>query len=196
MIKAAITGNIASGKSEAEKILIEKGFKVIDCDKINAELLNNNAEVKREIKKTFGGEVFSKEGGILKQKLGEIVFNNPEKKRQLEAILHKRILYEIYKFFDENKNEKIVFVSAALLFEAGFQDKFDKIIFISADEKIRLERLMKRNNLTKEQALSRIKAQENEQKKVNRADFVICNNSDAENLKNSISCILKKIQIL
>lgn len=193
MIKVAITGNIASGKSQIENILSSQGFKVIDCDKVNHKLLSENIEVINQIKYEFGENILTSDNSISKQKLSEIIFNSAEKKKKLENILHKKILEQINTFFDKNKNEKIVFVSAALLFEANWQNYFDKIIFVSADEKIRLQRLIARNTLTKEQALKRIKSQLKEQEKIQKSDFVVYNNTDLINLKKSVLNIIKNL---
>ena len=190
MIKIGITGNIAAGKSQAERILEELGYKVIDCDKINNRLLIEDAQTISLIKTEFGSSVFDEAGCISKQKLAEIVFKSRDKKLRLEEIMYKPILREVNTFFDKNKNETMVFVSAALLFEAGWQNFFDKVIFVSAEENIRLERLMKRNGFSKLQAQQRINAQSSEADKIKKSDFVIYNNSNYENLKKSVQdCI-------
>ena len=80
-----------------------------------------------------------------------------------------------------------VFISIPLLFEVGWQDLFDNILFISTDEGIRLKRLMKRNNLSEEDALCRIKSQLDEVEKIKNSDFVICNNEDISNLQKEIN---------
>ena len=87
-------------------------------------------------------------------------------------------------------DEKVIFVSVPQLFESGFDALFDKIIFIYANENIRLERLMKRNNFTKEEALKRISAQTIEEEKTLKCDYIIYNNNDIEHLKNEINKII------
>ena len=179
MIKVAITGNIASGKSAVEKILLEKGYKVFDTDKIAHEILENNEDVKN---------IF---GTTDRKELGKIVFDNQEKLKQLEEIIHPKVKEEILKIFEIK--EEIVFISVPQLFESGFDKLFDKIIFISADERIRLERLMKRNSLNLEDAQKRISAQLNEKEKIKKSDFLIENNSNIENLTEKIDEALKNI---
>ena len=192
MIKIALTGNIAAGKSQAENILISMGFKVIDADKVNQNLLDENIEVKNEIKSIFGLQVFDETGAVSKQKLGAIVFSSDIKRKQLENILHKRIIEKINIFFDENKNEKLVFASVPLLFEAEWENYFDKIILICAPEDERLKRLMNRSGCTEDEALKRIRAQMPEAGKIKKADFVIHNNSDLENLKKTVVNIISE----
>ncbi len=173
MTKIAIVGNIASGKSTVEKILKDKGFTVYDTDKIAHEILENN-------KHLFPHAIV--EGKIDRKKLANIVFNNKEQLKFLESVIHPKV-----KEFIENINDtEIVFVSVPQLFEAGMEDLFDKIIFVSAPTGIRLERLMKRNNLTKEEALIRINAQMSENEKISKSDFVIVNDKTEEELKLQI----------
>ena len=150
MGRIAIVGNIASGKSSVEKILEEKGYTVFDTDKIAHKILENNPEVE----KLFGTTD--------RKVLGNIVFNNPEKMKELENIIHPLVKEEILKIKDG-------FISIPQLFEAGYESLFDKVIFVSASEELRLERLMKRNNLSKEEAAKRIKAQLPEEEKIKKS---------------------------
>lgn len=182
MLKAAITGNIASGKSQVEKIISEK-YPVYDADKIAHKILEN-------LKDFYGYDVFT-DGKIDRKKLGELVFSNPDLKKKLEEIIHPQVKQEILKIFEQDL--PVVFISIPLLFETGFDRLFDKIIFVSADSKLRLERLMKRNNFTKEEALRRIQSQGAEEEKIQKSDFVICNNSTLTDLKTQTDLALAKI---
>lgn len=167
MLKIAITGNIASGKSEVEKI-IAQNFPVFDADKIAHKFLGN----------------------VDRRALGEKVFSDPVARKKLEEYIHPKVKDEILKIFSESQ-EKCVFVSIPLLFETGFDKLFDKIIFVQCDDKLRLERLMKRNNFTKEQALKRMNAQMPQDDKINKSDFVIHNNSTKEKLAEQVNELLK-----
>lgn len=171
MTRIAIVGNIASGKSAVEEILKSKGFSVYDSDKIAHKILENNQKVK---------EIF---GTTDRKVIGKIVFNNPEKRKQLEDIVHPIVKEEILKIEEG-------FISVPLLFEVGFESLFDKIIFVSAPESLRLERLMKRNNLTEEEAMLRIKSQLPENEKIMKSDFVIKNTGSLENLVSEIEKVL------
>ena len=167
MLKIAITGNIASGKSEVEKI-IAQDFPVFDADKIAHKFLGN----------------------VDRRALGEKVFSDPVARKKLEDYIHPKVKDEILKIFCESQ-DKYVFVSIPLLFETGFDKLFDKIIFVQCDDKLRLERLMKRNNFTKEQALKRMNAQMPQDDKIKKSDFVIHNNSTKEELDEQVNELLK-----
>ena len=182
MIKVAITGNIGSGKTAVEDIIKSYGFKTLCADKIVANLYHDE-KICAQLKNTFGTSE--------KKEIAQIVFNNAEKKLELECIIHPFVKYEIENFFLDNSEEKAIFVSVPLLFEAGFEHLFDKIIFVTADENIRLERVMKRDNCNKDFAQKKILAQAQEKEKIKKSDFIIENNSTFENLKNQVKTMLQ-----
>lgn len=173
MTKIAIVGNIASGKSTLEKILKDKGFQVYDTDKIAHEILEEN-------KHLFPQAII--DGKIDRKKLANIVFNDKRQMKYLESVIHPKVR----EFIKNIETQKTVFISVPQLFEAGMEDLFDKILFISAPLEIRLERLMKRNNLTKEEALVRINAQMSEEEKIPKCDYVISNKGSKEDLELQI----------
>lgn len=187
MLKIAITGNIAAGKTQVEKILANQ-FKVFDTDKIAHEKLN-------DLKEFYGYDVFTN-GIVDRKKLGELVFNNPELKIKLENIIHPLIKKEVLKIFEENSNDDVIFVSVPLLFETDFYKLFDKILFVAANENIRLERLQKRNNLSSSEALLRIRAQMSQEEKIKRADFIIENNSTPEDLEKKVLIFIRELHSL
>lgn len=172
MLKIAITGNIAAGKSAVEGIL-SKEFPVYDADKIAHKILGN----------------------IDRKALGEKVFSDETARKKLEEFIHPKVKDEILKIFNQSK-DKCIFVSIPLLFEAGFDKIFDKILFIECDDNIRLERLMKRNNFTKEQALKRMYAQAPQDEKIIKSDFIIHNNSTIENLEKQVLIFIRKLHSL
>lgn len=190
MIKIAIAGNIASGKSAVENVLLQQGFSVLDTDKSAHELLIDNKEVV-EAFKDF--DIFE-QGHISRAKLGKLVFSDNELKKKLENILHPQIRMKINEFFEKHKQEPLVFVSIPLLFEAGMEDLFDKILFIYANDDIRLERLIKRNNYTQEYALTRMNAQVSQDEKISRANWVIYNNSTVQILEQELVRLIEQIR--
>lgn len=178
MIKVAIVGNIASGKSTVEKFLESKGFKVFDTDKIAHKILKNSSEVKNEFRTND------------RKALAQIVFADSTKLQKLESIIHPKVKEELLKIF--STNEKVIFVSVPQLFEAGFEELFDKIIYVTANENIRKERLMERNSYSAEEAQKRISAQ-NEIGKLEKSDFVIKNDGTEQDLENAVNTCLKAL---
>ncbi len=187
MLKIAITGNIASGKSTVEEVINEHGFKVFDTDKIAHTILENS----ELIKKHFSTFIF--DGKIDRKKLGEFVFSNSKELHILESIIHPEVRNVILKIFEENQDEQAVFISVPQLFETKMDTLFDKIILISADEKIRLRRVMTRNNLTEKDALNRINAQISEEIKKEKCDFILENNSTKEDLVTKTKELISKL---
>lgn len=185
VLKVAITGNIAAGKTQVEKRLMQKGFKVLDTDIVAHELLENET-CKGQIINTFDKFEILENEQISRKKLAQVVFNDEKMKLELENILHPKVLDKIKEFFAQNSKEQIAFVSIPQLFEAKFEKYFDKIILIYSDDKIRLERLMKRNNLDLDMAQKRLSSQTSQRTKLKLSDFVIENNDTIEILNNNI----------
>lgn len=191
MIKFALCGNIASGKSTVQKLLENQGYRVLDTDKVAHELLTvNNSELFLEFKKF---DVFEN-GEFSREKLGKLVFTNKEIKQKLENILHPQIREKIKEFFEQNQNEKYLFVGIPLLFEANMTDLFDKIIFIYADDDIRLKRLLLRNGYSVEYAKARLNSQMRQEEKTQKSDYVINNNGSIEELNVNIIKLFEQIR--
>ena len=181
MLKVGISGKIAAGKSEVENILQTLGYNVFDLDKISHDLLENNEKIKAHILDEFKT--------LNRKELGKIVFSDNIKKQKLENIIHPELKNIILDIFEENQEESAVFISGALLFKTGFDKLFDKTIFINSKDEIRLERLIKRNNLDKESALERLNLQDDS----SLANFIIENNSNISSLKEKVLEVLKLI---
>ena len=183
MLKIALTGNIASGKSQVERLLRQFGIPVIDADEIVAKLYSDKAFVKK-ISDKFENYDFVKNDEIDRERLAQLVFSDNKIKCQIEEIVHPFVFDEIEKFFTENRQKPCAVASIPLLFECGWQKYFDKIVLVTADEKERQKRLMARNNLTLEQAKIRIAAQMQQEEKIKLSDFVIDNNGSLKELED------------
>lgn len=192
MLKVAITGNIASGKSTVEKILMEKGYKVLDSDIVSHELLRDRA-IKKKILAEFLNFDILEDDEISRVKLGRIVFEDKNLRKKLEQIIHPEIKSEMVRFFNflENQGEKIAFASVPLLFEAGFDDLFNKILLVYADDDIRLQRLINRNKISLEHAKNRLKIQTSQEEKLSLADYVVYNNESLIDLSHNVDEFLK-----
>ena len=188
-----ITGSIACGKSLVSNYLQEKGYTIIDADKIGHMALEND-EVKKQLVNKFGKSI-RKDNEINRVTLGKLVFENNENLKELNNIIHPQIRKNISEQIQVHKNEKLVFVDVPLLFEAKFDDLVEKIVVVSLDEKIQLERLMNRNSLSKEEALQRIKSQIPVREKEKLGDYVVDNSFTQENTYNQVDRILEKLKL-
>lgn len=187
-----ITGSIASGKSTVSNLLKERGFSMIDADAIAHEQLEI---CKREIVGEFGEQILDETGKIDRQKLSTIVFNDPKKLKILEQILHPKIKGEILS--RAAKLEclgQVYFVDIPLFFEK--QDRyteFKNIAVIYAPKELLISRLMSRNGLNLEAAKARVELQMDIEQKREKANFVIDNSGDKENLEQELEKFLGQI---
>lgn len=185
MIKVALTGNIASGKSQIENFFSLFDVKILDADKIVLDLYKNSSFL-AQIKAKFQQKNLIKNNQLDKEKLIFELFSDDIFKKEFENFIHPIVWEKIENFFEENKKEKFVIISIPLLFECGWQNRFDKIILATADEKVRVERLIKRNSISEKDAIKRILAQMPDSEKLQFVDFVIENNSTLDELKLSV----------
>ena len=187
-----ITGSIACGKSTVSNYLIAKGYTIIDADKIGHVALASN-DVKRKLSEKFGDEILEN-NEISREKLGKLVFGNDNNLKILNSIIHPKIKELILKLQEEHKDEDLVFLDIALLYEANFVDLVEKVAVVYVDEDVQLERLMTRNSLSKEEALKRIESQMSPQEKASLGDFVINNSYRKEDTFQQIDEILEKLK--
>ena len=187
-----ITGSIASGKSTVVNLLKERGFSVIDADLIAHEQLEI---CKGEIVREFGEQILDEAGKIDRKKLGDTVFNEPKKLKNLEQILHPKIKAEILSQASQlERLGQVYFVDIPLFFEKKERySEFKNVAVIYAPKELLLSRLMSRNELSLNEAKARVGLQMDIEKKRKMAKFIIDNSSDRENLKLELEKFLKQI---
>lgn len=195
MLVIGLTGNIGCGKSSLSKILRQNSIDVIDADIISRKIMDNKS-ILTEIFNSFGEQVKRENGTLDRKKLGSIVFTNDEKLIKLNNITHPAIKKEIKKRIEDIKanNRNIVIVDAALLIEGNFLDLVDKLIVITCDEKIQIERIISRDNFTREEAISRIKSQMSQGEKLKFGDYIIDNSGDMNDLKYKANKLIAYIK--
>ena len=187
-----ITGSIACGKSTVSNYLKSKGYIVIDADKIGHEALDDDY-VKEKLILAFGNEILD-DNKINRQKLGELVFGNSSNLNVLNSIIHPEIRKKILQKIDKNNDKEFIFIDVALLFEAKFDDLVDKIIVVYVDENTQLTRLMKRNSISKKEALSRIVSQMSPIEKAKLGDYMVNNNLDVINTYEQVDKVLSELK--
>ncbi len=191
-----LTGGISSGKSTVSQFLAELGAVIIDADKIGHEVLKPDSEVWREVVAAFGKQIITANGEINREKLGEIVFSNPEARSRLNQIMHPRI-YDIVKTrFEEYRRQGagIVVLEAPLLLEAGWTSLVDEVWVTTASEATVLKRLRERTGLSEKKSLARIRSQLPAEERVKHADVVINADCSLGELKAKVKELWQELQ--
>lgn len=173
-MKIGLTGSIACGKSTVSAFLRELSYPVVDADAISHALTAPGGQALSAIRAVFGDGVFTAEGALERRELGRIVFASPDKRAQLNAILHPMILEEIDRQLHAyDAPGHIVFGDVPLLYECSMEARFDRIWVVSAARETQIERLCARDGLSRDEALQRIESQMPLEEKCRRADQVI-----------------------
>jgi dephospho-CoA kinase len=192
MLAIGLTGGIGSGKSEVARMFNQLGVPVIDADVIAHQLVQPGTEALSEIIAAFGETILTSEGTLDRAKLAGIVFNKPEMKQQLEAIIHPRVRKQIKAYKDAHKNEPYILVVIPLLLESGQQDLVDRILVVNAAEPVRIQRVQTRDGRSKEQIRSIIRNQADDAQRYAAADDNIENSGSLGDLIISVNKLHQK----
>ncbi|MGV1001598.1 dephospho-CoA kinase [Empedobacter falsenii] len=189
---AGITGGIGSGKSTAAKFFEELGIPVYNSDTRAKTIQNENSEVKVKIIAAFGEKAYN-ENGLNKPYLSKQVFQNNEKLKLLNSIVHPAVFQD---FEDWKKAQKsdIVMKEAAILIESGSYKDCDVVISVVVDVETRIARTIERDGLSREEILARINNQISDEERIAKSDFIIDNNGDLAHLKNEVEQTFIKIK--
>ena len=191
--RIGISGNIGSGKSYVCKIFNQLGISTFHSDE-ETKKLYFLPDVKKEIIGRFGEEVYFADGSLNKKLLSYHLFQNPEALKFIEALLYPKLNQVFDEWCEQQPSEYVLFESA-ILFEKNFDKQFDKIIFVSAPESIRLQRAMERDKCDEENVRSRMRLQWDEETKISKSDYII-NNDGTEDIMPQIVKINSEIQNL
>jgi dephospho-CoA kinase len=181
-----VTGGIGSGQSSVCNILSSMGCKVIDVDAKAKQVIDKDKTLQKELKQTFGEEIFAKEGQLNRRLLANIAFNDESKTMLLNRLVHPRMVSEVIEEMEQARFSQkfpLVVIDAALIYEISIEQIFDAIIVVYADLKRRIQRVMKRDGLQKVEIMARINRQISLEAKREWADYVIDNNASLEELK-------------
>ncbi len=185
-----ITGSSGSGKTTFSRMLAEKlNYKLINADEIVKKLYNKDEDYYKEIVKTFGSKILNDNQEINRKKLAEIIFNNETERLKINNLTFKYVVQEIKKQVENNS-----IIDAPLLIESNLNTICDITIAVIADEKVKIERIIKRDNIEEDKVIERLKAQPNEQFYKENVDFIVYNNEIC-NLEKQVEELMLRLKL-
>ena len=190
-----LTGGIGSGKSTVAGFIEELGFPVYYSDVRAKEIVNDNENLKNDIRKLLGENAYDQSGRYNRKYVADLVFNNEELLKQLNGLIHPAVRLDFENWVATQSTE-FVFKETALLFELKLHESCYKSLLVTADDNIRIKRVMDRDGKTYREVVAVMTKQMPEKDKVKKADFVIYNNSSLEDLKTETEKILLKLTAL
>ena len=176
MLRVGLTGSIGVGKSFVSSVLADLGCHVLDADETAREVVAPDSPALRDVVAAFGTEILQRDGTLDRAKLGALVFADPDRRATLNSILHPYIIArqdESLREWGTADPNGIAVVDAALMIESGGYKRFDKVIVVHCCDEVQLQRVMARNNLSREEAQKRIGAQMSQEEKKKFADYLI-----------------------
>lgn len=191
-----LTGGIASGKTTVATILQELGAEVLDADEVAKKIVQKGKPAYKEIINTFGRKVLTSDGDLNRKLLGKIVFNDEEKRKKLESIIHPRVkeyfLEEIQRI-KEKDPQKIIVLDVPLLLESGMETLVDEVWVVAVSEELQIKRIELRDRIGRQEALKRIKAQMPLKEKLKYADRIINAEGTLEDTKRQVVSLWREI---
>jgi len=191
-----LTGGIGSGKSTVSQFLAELGAVILDADRVGHEAFKPDTDVWREVVAAFGRQIVTPTGDIDREKLGEIVFGNPESRARLNQIMHPRIYKMVRAQLEEYRRQgvSVVVLEAPLLIEADWTSLVDEVWVTIASESTVLRRLKERVGLSEQQSLARIHSQLSSEERVRHADVVIDTDCSLDELRTRVGELWQGLQ--
>lgn len=175
MIMVGLTGGIGSGKSTVAEIFAQLGIPIYNSDTRAKTLMNSDIALIAAIKNLFGEDIYDQDNHIKREKLASIVFNNATKLQQLNAIVHPAVKEDSRNWQKNNIQFPYLIKESAILFETGIYKEMQKNILVVAPEALRIERVMQRDQCSREEVLARMSKQMKDEEKIKMADFIIEN---------------------
>ena len=188
-----LTGGIGSGKTTVAKFIEDMGFPVYFSDDRAKEIVNDDEVLKNKIKELLGEEAYDENGFYNRKYVSGIVFNDDEMRLQLNALIHPAVKID-FENWVENQNSEFVFKETALLFELKLNESCYKSVLVTADDNIRIKRVMDRDQKTYREIEAVIDKQMPEKDKIKRADFVIFNNEGIDELKTATEKMMVELK--
>lgn len=199
MLKVGLTGSIAVGKSFVSGVLAELGCRVVDADVVARRVVEPGAEGLRRIVEAFGEWVLRPDGTLDRAAVSAVIFKDEAKRELINSLLHPLIIAEqdeLLRRWELEEPRGIGVVDAALLIESGGHGRFDKLVVVHCRPEVQLERLMRRNNLSREEAAARISAQMPQEEKLRYADFQIDTSGSYEESRSQTEGVVAELRKL
>ncbi|MEO3823706.1 dephospho-CoA kinase [Actinomadura sp. B10D3] len=189
MLKVGLTGGIGSGKSEVSARLEEHGAVVIDADKLAREVVEPGTPGLAAVVAEFGEDVLLPSGALDREKVGKIVFNDPERLAALNAIVHPLVGERMQELMDAAPDDAVVVYDVPLLAENGLAGMYDEVVVVDAPEEARLDRLVSRRGMTEEDARARMANQASREARRAVATHIVDNTGTLDDLKNQVDAL-------
>jgi len=186
MTKVGITGGIGSGKSIVCEIFNRLGISIYNADNRAKWLMNNNVVLKQQLIARWGNQLY-KNNQLDRSFLAGIIFANKEAIEFVNSVVHPAVNVDFKEWFSLHSNEAYVIKEAALLFESNTYREMDVIVTVYSPENLRIERVLKRDNISKPQVINRMNNQLSDEEKVKRSDYIIFNNEQQSLLEQVLN---------
>lgn len=191
-----VTGGIGSGQSTVCQFLKEMGCKVIDVDKKAKQIINKDRGLQNDLKKTFGDQIFDNKGNLNRRLLASLAFQNEQNTLELNRLVHPKMVAEVVEEMEHarfSQKYPLIVIDAALIFEISIEQMFAHIIVVYTSLQKRVQRVMKRDNQTRDEVMARVRRQIPLQDKRKWADFVITNDGGLDDLRKQTEDVFEKI---
>ena len=197
MLRVGLTGSIAVGKSFVSSVLAERGCHVLDADATAREVVAPGGEGLRRVVEAFGAGILGADGALDRARLGRVVFADEVKRQLLNSLLHPLIIAAQDEWLRDREREDpvgVAVIDAALMIETGSSRRFDKLIVVHCRDDVQLERLMRRDGLTREDAERRVAAQMPQAEKMRHADFLIDTSGTREETRARVAEVYERLR--
>lgn len=194
-LKVAVTGSAGSGKSSVCERLKQLGVPVVSSDELAREAVAPGTAALKQIVKYFGSEALNEDGTLNRQRIRQIVVRDAGARKKLEAFVHPEIVKRIHAYVAAAEKEKCsaIIVEVPLLFELALDEQFDAVLLVLAGRRQQVERLVRRDHVTRDEAEALLNLQMPDEDKVEKSDYVIHNDGTLEKMRNAVDSFYREV---
>jgi dephospho-CoA kinase len=192
----AVTGGIGSGQTTVSNLFQNLGCKIIDVDIKAKQIIQKDELLQKDLKKSFGNEIFFKDGSLNRKQLAHLAFRDEAKTLELNKIIHPRMVAEVIEEMEAarfSQRYPLIIVDAALIYEISIEKMFDAVIVVFANLNTRIKRVMERDDLKWAEVLARVQRQIPLEEKKSWADYVVDNNGAKEDLNKQVDNVYEEL---